>query len=314
MNKLSIIVPCYFNEKNIPITGEALIQNESSFPKDLQFEYIFVDDGSKDKTLEELFKFQNKYHDKVKIIKLTRNFGANSASHAGIKNSTGDCCVILTADMQDPPEIIIEMYECWEEGEKFVLANRIERNDGFFNSLTSKFIHLFIRRFILKNAPFGGFDLWLFDKQLRDDIINMKITNTFLPYLFIWLGYEFKSIPFVRKKREVGKSKWTLKKKIKSLIDIFVSFSFGPIRIISFLGIVTGLIAFSWGIWILISHFFYGVDVEGWTSIIVIVLFLGSANLISIGVIGEYIWRALDSSSLRPDFIIEEIYPIKMKK
>ncbi|MCL4417628.1 MAG: glycosyltransferase family 2 protein [Actinobacteria bacterium] len=307
MAKLSIIIPCYFVEKNIPVTGKELIKNEKLFPRGTKFEYIFVDDGSKDKTFDELVKFKAKYPKKVKVIKLARNFGSNNASLCGISRATGDCCSILAADLQDPPELIAKMFKYWEQGIKLIIANRMKREDPLINNIFSNIYHKLMKRFVLNNAPNGGFDLCLFDKQIKEDIIKMEEKNTYIPYLLMWLGYDYISIPYDRRKREIGVSKWTLSKKIKAFIDSFVSFTYLPVRFMSILGIFLSLIAITYSIMIIYGRLINKVHVEGWSSLMIILLFVSSFEMISLGIIGEYLWRTLDSSRKRPNYIIDKL-------
>lgn len=311
MAKISIIIPCYYNEGNIPVTGRELIKNEQSFPKGTNFEYIFVDDGSKDKTFDELVKFQSKYPNKVKVIKLAKNVGSNNASLCGISMASGDCCAILAADLQDPPEILAKMFKYWQNGFKLAVANRTKREDPFIGTIFSNIYHKLMQNFVLSNAPKGGFDLCLFDRQIRNNIVQMEEKNTYLPYLLLWLGYEFISIPYTRRKREIGESKWTISKKIKSFIDSFVSFTYLPLRLISFLGILLSIAAFIYSIMIIHARLINKVPVEGWSSIIIILLLVSSFQMISLGIIGEYIWRTLDTVRKRPSYIIDKIIESK---
>lgn len=307
MPKISIITPCFFNEKNLPVTFPVLLENEKNFPEGTEVEYVFVDDGSKDGTFEELKKIKAAHPEKVTIIKLARNFGANNASYCGISHSTGDCCVVLAADLQDPPELIPEMYKHWQRGYKLVLAQKASREDTFMTKLFSNTYHNLIRKTALNNAPKGGFDLWLFDKSLRDVLMKMDEKNFYLPYLFIWMGHEYVSIPYTRRKREIGKSGWTLKKKIKSFIDSFVAFSFLPIHLISLTGFVLGALAFIYALVIIVGKVTGSIETTGWASTMVVLLFVSAFQMIGLGIIGEYVWRTLDSSRNRPNFIVDEM-------
>lgn len=307
MATLSIIIPCYFNEENIPLTGRALISNEKRFPRGTRFEYIFVDDGSGDRTLDALKTFQRRYPKKVIIVKLSRNFGANNASLAGLSLAHGDCCAILAADLQDPPELIAKMYAYWQKGTKLVIANRTGRMDDAVSVFFSDLFHLFVRKTIFPHAPKGGFDLCLFDKQLVRDILAMREKNFFLPYLILWLGYDYVTIPYVRQKRTVGKSQWTLAKRIKLFVDSFVSFTYVPLRAISLIGILLSLIACIYAISVIWARLTSQIPVEGWTSLMIILLFVSAFQMIALGIIGEYLWRTLDASRRRPPYIIEKI-------
>lgn len=306
MSKISIITPCYYNGRNIPVTFPVLLENEKNFPSGTQLEYVFIDDGSKDNTWEELKKVYNAYPDKVKIIKLTRNFGANNASFTGICHASGDCCVILSADLQDPPELIPQLYAHWQKGYKLVLAQKANREDSFITKIFSNTYHNLVRKWILKNAPKGGFDLWLFDRALRDQIVKMNEKNFHLPTLFMWMGFEYVSIPYTRRKREIGKSGWTFSKKMKTFIDSFVAFTYLPLRMISVVGFILGFLALVYAASIIINRFVNGVTVEGWSSLMLVLLFVSSFIMISLGIIGEYLYRTFDAARNRPNFLIDE--------
>ncbi len=307
MPKISFIIPCYFNEQNIPVTTQELLQNEKLFPADVTFEYVFIDDGSKDNTYNELLKFHHSYPSKVKIIKLAGNVGSYNAILAGMNYATGDCNVILAADLQDPPDMVPKMYEYWQKGIKFVIANRTDREESFGQKIFSNTYHKLIKKLALKNVPPGGFDLVLFDIQLRDEVVRINEKNTNTIYLLSWLDYDFVNIPYTRKKREIGISRWTLKKKIKLFIDSFVSFSFFPVRAISVTGIVMGLIAFLYGVFVLFAKLFGLVPISGWSSMMVVLLFVSSFQMIALGIIGEYVWRSLDAARGRPNFVVDKI-------
>jgi dolichol-phosphate mannosyltransferase len=306
MPKLTYIIPCYFNEQNIPVTSLELIDNEKNFPPDVTFEYIFVDDGSKDNTYAELLKFHNVHPSKVKIIKLAGNVGSYNAILAGMNYSTGDCNVIIAADLQDPLDLVPKMYDYWGKGVKFVIANRKDREESLGQKLFSNTYHFLMRKFALENIPPGGFDFVLFDKQLCKQVVEIDESNTNTIYLLSWLNYDFVSIPYVRKKREIGKSRWTLKKKVKLFVDSFVSFSYAPIRLISLVGILLGLSAFAYGIFVIIAKFTGNIPISGWTSMMVVLLFVSAFQMTALGIIGEYVWRANDSAKKRPNFIVDK--------
>lgn len=310
MPKLSIIIPCYFNEDNIPVTTAEVIQNEKNFPADVNFEYVMVDDGSKDRTYEALLKFREAYPSKVKVIKLAGNVGSYNAILAGLHYATGDCNIILTADLQDPPELIPKMYDYWLKGIKFVIANRTDREESWKQKLFSNTFHWMMKKMALRNIPDGGFDLVLFDRQLREEAVKMNENNAHLIYLLAWMNFDYVSIPYVRRKREIGKSRWTLQKKIKLFIDSFVSFSFFPIRTISVVGIILGIVAFFYGLFVIIAKLTGMVTLSGWTSIMVVLLFVSSFQMISLGIIGEYVWRSLDASRRRPNFFVDQFHDI----
>ncbi len=306
MPKLSIIIPCYFNEENIPVTAQTLIENERTFDADVEFEYVLVDDGSKDNTYAAILAFHKQYLGKVKAVKLASNVGSHNAILAGLHYATGDVCVILAADLQDPPELIPKMYAYWKQGLKLVLANRTDREESFGQRFFATTFHALIKRLALKNVPDGGFDLVLFDKALKDELVKMSEKNTHILYLLVWLGYEYVNIPYTRRKRDIGVSRWTLAKKVKLLIDSFIAFSFFPIRAISFLGLILGLGAFGYGGFVILARMFGWIPyVQGWSSLMVVFVLVSAFQMMALGIIGEYVWRALDASRKRPNFVVD---------
>ena len=311
MPKLSYVIPCYFNEHNIPVTGAALIQNEQLFPEGTQFEYVFVDDGSKDGTWKALLEFQSAYPDRVRAIKLAGNVGSYFAMVAAMEHATGDCTVMISADLQDPPELIEKMFSFWLQGFKLVIANRTDRDESFFQKLFSNTYHRLVRRYAISNIPDGGFDFVLFDREIRERIVQMKEKNTNTLYLMLWMGYEYVNIPYTRRKREIGKSKWTLRKKIKLFIDSFIAFSFLPVRLISGTGLVLGAGAFLYALFIIYEKLTGRIQVEGWSAMMIVFLFVSAFQMIALGIIGEYVWRTLDASRRTPLYVIDQISEIE---
>ncbi|GAA3951302.1 glycosyltransferase family 2 protein [Hymenobacter algoricola] len=308
MPKLSVIIPCYFNEDNIPVTSRELIANEALFPADLEFEYVLVDDGSKDNTLQALLAFRAAYPHKVRVVELAGNVGSYNAIVAGIEQATGDCMAIITADMQDPPELMVQMYDYWQKGLKLIIGNRQDREETGLQQLFAKAFHALMKKIALPNIPDGGFDFVFFDRQVAEHILELKERNSNLFYLMVWLGYPYVNIPYVRRKREIGKSRWTIQKKIKLFIDSILAFSFFPIRAISVLGLIMGSVALLYGFYILINKAVGRIDVEGWSALMVVVLFVSAFQMIALGVIGEYVWRGLDAARKRPLYVVKEVF------
>ena len=308
MPKLSVIIPCYYNEDNIPVTSRELIANEALFPADLSFEYVLVDDGSGDKTMDALLAFRAAYPDKVRVVQLAGNVGSYNAIVAGIEQATGDCMAIITADMQDPPELMVQMYEYWQKGIKLVIGNRQDREETGLQQLFAKAFHALMKKIALANIPDGGFDFVFFDRQVGEQVLQMKERNSNLFYLMVWLGYTYVNVPYVRRKREIGKSRWTIKKKIKLFIDSILAFSFFPIRAISVMGLLLGGVALLYGVYILVEKAIGRIDVAGWSALMVVVLFVSAFQMIALGVIGEYVWRGLDAARSRPLYVVKNIY------
>ncbi len=307
MPKLSIIVPCYFNEANIPVTVPELIANEANFPAGLEFEYVFVDDGSGDGTVAALHQMRARYPDRIRVVELVANVGSYNAILAGMTQATGECLSIITADMQDPPELMVQMYAYWQKGIKLVIGNRQDREETGLSQVLAKTFHWLMKHLALKNIPDGGFDFVLFDRQVCDDVVRMQERNSNLFYLMVWLGYDYVNIPYVRRKREIGTSRWTLQKKVKLLIDSLLSFSYFPIRAISGLGLGLGLVAMLYGLYLIGLKVFGSGEPEGWTTLMVVVLFVAAFQMIALGVIGEYVWRGLDASRNRPMYVVKQV-------
>jgi glycosyltransferase involved in cell wall biosynthesis len=224
-----------------------------------------------------------------------------------MKYADGDCNVVISADLQDPPELILNMYEYWQKGVKLVLANRANREDALFDKLFAKRYHKLIKKYAIPNMPDGGFDFCLFDRKLKDEVtaINEKNTNTL--FLLVWLKYDFVSIPYTRRERKLGKSRWTFDKKIKLLIDSFAAFSYFPIRLISIMGFLFGFAAIIYAITILVVKLMGNIQLEGWTTLMLVFLFVSAFQTIAIGIIGEYLWRTLDASRNRPTYVVDEV-------
>jgi len=307
MKTFSIVVPIYFNELNIPHLIPRLQALQEKLP-DYSLEFIFVDDGSGDDSYALLLEEQKK-DKRIKIIKLSRNFGSMSAMQAGLQYVTGDCAGIITADLQDPPELFLEMLAKWQQGSKVVMAFRESREDSRLQTFFANTYYFLLDAFALKGYPKGGFDLVLIDRQIVDELKQIAEKNTNLMNLIFWLGHERSSISYIRQKREYGTSRWTLSKKIKLLIDSFVNFSYIPIRFISAVGFITALISFSYGIQVLFLWLFSAtaVPVRGWASIVAIITFLLSLIMIMLGIIGEYLWRILDETRKRPSYIVDKV-------
>lgn len=307
MPKISIIMPCYFSEENIAETTEILIGNEALFPDDVEFEYVFVDDDSRDNTFAEIMKFYDQYPHKTKVVKLAKNAGSYHALLAGMNYATGDCNIMLAPDLQDPPELIPKMYEHWRKGVKFVVANRVGREESFFQSFLSNIYHFLIRTLALKDVPEGGFDLILFDKQLREEIVKINEPNTNIIYLLAWLDFDYVAIPYIRRKREKGKSMWTFKKKFNLFINSLVSFTNIPLRISLFAGVAVLLFSFVYFIMLLSGVTLFSSLMPQFDWLALFFMFFAGIIMVFLGILGEYMWKAIEESRNRPTFIIDKV-------
>jgi len=308
MPTLSVIIPCYYNEDNIPVTARELLANEVNFPPDVMFEYVFVNDGSGDDTLGALQRAQAQHPNRIRIVDLAGNVGSYNAIVAGMAHATGDCLAVITADMQDPPELMVQMYAYWQQGFRLVIGNRQDREEKGISQLLAKTFHWLMKHLALRNIPDGGFDFVFFDRQVADEVLKLHERNSNVFYLMVWLGFTYINIPYVRRKREIGKSRWTLSKKVKLLIDSLLAFSFVPIRAISLVGLGLGFTAFVYGLYIIGLRLFGNGEPEGWSALMVVLLFVSAFQMIALGVIGEYVWRGLDASRQRPLYVVKDVY------
>ena len=307
MPKLSVIIPCYYNEANIPVTVRELVANEAGFPPEVSFEYVCVNDGSGDDTLGALRRAQAEFPGRLRIVDLAGNVGSYNAIVAGMAHATGDCLSIITADMQDPPELMVQMYGYWRQGFKLVIGNRQDREEKGFSQLLATAFHWLMKHLALRDIPEGGFDFVLFDRQVAEEVLKLKEPNSNVFYLMVWLGFAYVNIPYVRRKRTIGKSRWTLSKKIKLLVDSLLAFSYVPIRAISVVGLILGLTAFLYGFYVIALKMTHPSEPAGWTTLMVVILFVSAFQMVALGVIGEYVWRGLDAVRQRPLYVVKQV-------
>ena len=307
MSSFSIVVPVFHNARSLPdLLAE--FQAVAARNPDDDFEFIFVDDGSRDDSFDVLKKLAAG-EPRMKVAKLSRNFGSNPAVMAGLSLATGDAVGALAADLQDPPALLHDMISRWREGHKVVIAARRGRGDPFPTSLLSDTFYRLFRRFAIKSMPKRGFDFFLIDQQVCALISGIQENNAYLMGLILWLGFEPHVLHYDRQAREkrYGQSMWTLGRKVKYFIDSFVAFSHFPIRVSSALGMLFSLVGLLYAVWVIYSRLALGVSIEGWASLIVVVLIAAGMQMLILGIIGEYMWRNLDETRRRPRFIIETI-------
>lgn len=295
--KISIIIPCYNNEGSIdPLMNRMFIIEKNEIFNNSTFEYVFVDDGSQDNTYNSILKLKKESKSFIKAIKLTRNFGSYNSFLAGMYHASGDCIVHLHADLQDPPELIPDLFLNYLKGFELVIANRSSRDDeSFFSTL----YHNLVKKYAIRNIPTGGFDLIMFSHNIKNHIINISEKNTNNVYLISWLGFPYVSIPYKRERREHGNSQWAFNKKVKLFIDTIFSFTNVPVWI------VRGLLTFSILLF-LISILFYFLE-ESISLNFILASFFSSLLLTGIMIIVEYLDRIHETIRKRPNFIVEKI-------
>lgn len=307
MSKISIVVPVYYNSDTLELLYDDM--KAKILDKIGDYEIVFTDDGSGDNSWEIMNKLREK-DPNIKCVKLSRNFGEHAALLAGLSQCTGDCAVTKQADLQEDSSIILEMYESWKKGNKVVLAVRSDREDPFFTKLFAKIYYSIIHKFVDKNMPVGGSDCYLIDRQVIKVLELLDEKNSSLTLQVLWAGFKSDRIYFHRSGRDVGVSRWTLSKKIKLAMDSMLSFSYVPIRFMSMVGAAFFIVAILWIFEIIYEAIAIG-EPQGWASLMCLVLFASGLIMVMLGILGEYVWRALDASRNRPPYLIDEVVETK---
>ncbi|MEG2082792.1 MAG: glycosyltransferase family 2 protein [Oscillospiraceae bacterium] len=301
MSKLSIIIPVYYNQDNlIPLYDDIIAKIVQT--ADFEYEIVMVDDGSQDESWHVMQHLAG-IDKRVKIIKLSRNFGSHAAILCGMSHCTGDCAVIKAADLQEPTEIILDMYNSWKRGNNVVLAVREGREDkSFFSSL----YYWMTRKFALENMPKGGFDVFLVDRRVIEVLDKLDEKNSAITGQILWSGFKTDKIYYTRKARKIGKSRWTLKKKIKLVADTLFGFSNLPITAVTTVGAMSCIGSALWAVYVLIGKFMGDIPIQGFTTLFIFQLFSFGIIMLTLGILGGYIWRSFDASRNRPVYIVEE--------
>lgn len=304
MSKISIIIPVYYSEDTLMLLYQDM--KEKILGRLGEYEIVMVDDGSGDRSWDIMQQIKE-MDNHVTLVRLSRNFGEHAALLAGFSCCSGDCAVTKQADLQEDSELILDLYESWKKGNKVVLAVREERDDNRFYKWFANLYYVIVRKLIMPSMPEGGFDCYLLDRKAIDVLLMLDEKNSSLSLQVLWMGFQTDKVYFHRRAREIGQSRWTMSKKIKLVMDSMMSFSYFPIRFMTMLGGLVSLLAFIMGIYIVSSKLIVGEDVIGWTSLMAVLLFSTGLILLMLGVLGEYIWRALDASRNRPPFLIDTI-------
>ena len=303
-NKLSIIIPVYFNADTLKPLYDDLKEKVLGIPED--YEIVFVDDGSGDdswKVINDIKSIDNK----VIAVKLSRNFGEHSAILAGLSVCTGDCAVTKQADMQEDSALIVDMYRSWLAGNKVVLAARDARDESVFVKVFANMYYNLVRKFINNRMPKGGCDGYLIDRQVINTLLSLDEINSSLTLQVLWVGYKTDIVYYHRKERESGKGRWTFAKKFKLVLDSFVSFSYLPIRLMWIIGILFFVFSLILAVSIFVEYFTVGTPVAGWPTLMCVLLLSSGLILWMLGLLGEYVWRTFDASRNRTPYIIDEI-------
>lgn len=308
--KISVIIPFFNEEENIPALTTAL-NTYFSEQNAYTVEVIFVNDGSIDASVVQL-KNQKHIYYTCKLVSFSKNFGSHAALRAGIQQATGDYITFIYADLQDPIELITKMYDTITQSKcDIVWATRKSTENGLAERIFSSFYSVLMKKYVSTLYPTKGFDIVFFSKKVAG-ILNYHIeANSSIFLQILTLGFQQVVINYNKLPRQVGKSKWTLRKKIKLFIDSFVAFSFAPIRFVTFMGITFFILGILWSSYIIIRKLLIGDLDSGWPTLISVLLLGFGITNISLGIIAEYLWRTLDVSRKRPVFIIDEIIDLK---
>jgi dolichol-phosphate mannosyltransferase len=302
---ISIVIPVYNEEGNIPVLYERLLSVTSNISQH-KFEFVFVDDCSTDKTPVILNQLQQK-DSQVNVIRFARNCGAHAAVSAGLSFCTGEAAIKMAADLQDPPELIPRMIEKWKKGYKVVWGKRKERLGESFITLALSRAFYFIMNVLtdVKQPSFGA-DVTLMDRDVLEALKQCNEKNASNNMLIAWLGFSQAYIEYTKEARYSGSSKWTFAKRLKLFIDSIISFSYVPLRLMSLTGILFSITGFLFSLRVFYNALTKGTPVAGWPSIMIIILVIGGFQMIMLGMLGEYLWRTYDEVRGRPKYVIEK--------
>jgi len=301
--KLSIIIPVYYNELNLqPLYKD--IKEKVIDVIDYDYEIVMVDDGSKDNSWE-VMKALAEQDDHVKLYHLSRNFGSHAAILCGLEHCSGDCAVIKAADLQEPTELILQMVDSWKTGNNVVLAVRAGREESKVQRGFADTYYKIVRKMALPAMPEHGFDVYLIDRKVIEVLSKLDEKNSALTGQILWSGFKTGYVEYVRKAREIGTSRWTLKKKIRLVMDTLFSFSTVPITVVEIIGALSFFGAAIWAIVVLICKIAGKISVSGWTTLFIFNLFSFGVIMLTLGILGEYLWRTYDASMGRPPYIVE---------
>lgn len=307
MKLISVVVPCYNEQEVFAETYRRLTETLKGLDSNIyDYEIIFVNDGSKDTTLQ-MINDVVKSDPKVKGINFARNFGHQIAITAGLDNCKGDAAVVIDADLQDPPHVILEMVKKWEEGFDVIFGKRRERaGESFFKLLTAKYFYRFINRLSDVDIPLDTGDFRLMDRKALDQFLSMRETYRFVRGMVAWIGFNQTFIEYDRESRFAGTTKYPLKKMLRLASDAILSFSNTPLKVATFVGFITSIIAFVGILYALYMRLFTKYFVEGWTLLMISVLLIGGIILLVLGIIGEYVGRIYGEIKKRPLYIIKD--------
>ena len=302
------MIPCYNEQESLPLLYKALlnVMEDARVSSKYEFEIMLVNDGSADSTLA-VMRQLHKEDSCVSYIDLSRNFGKENAMMAGFDYVTGDCCIIMDADLQDPPEVVFQMIEKWEEGYEDVYAKRISRGrESWLRRRLSMWFYKLLNKMSKVEMLQNVGDFRLLDKRCVEAMKSLRETERYTKGLFCWIGYKKAEIQFDRGDRIAGTTSWSMWKLMKLGIDGIISFTTAPLHIATWLGIVISILAFIYLLFVLIKTILFGDPVAGFPTLISVILFLGGVLLLCVGILGEYVARMYSETKRRPGYIVRE--------
>jgi polyisoprenyl-phosphate glycosyltransferase len=305
LKKITILVPAY-NEQDVLFQLYNRLKDVINQIHYYEFEVLFVNDGSKDNTIEIIKSLRNS-DKQVSYINLSRNFGKEIAMIAGLDYASGDAVIIIDADLQDPPELIPEMISYWEDGYDDIYAKRKSRyGEGWFKKWTSKAFYQILQKIAKIPIQEDTGDFRLLDRRCVEALKQLRETQRYTKGMFSWIGYKKKEILFDRDPRAAGETKWNYLRLFDLAIEGITSFTTSPLRISSFFGFIISVFAFIYMIWIILKTLLFGEAVAGYPSLMTVILFLGGIQLLSLGIIGEYLGRIFNETKNRPLYFVDE--------
>lgn len=313
MKSITVLVPAYNEEPVLPTLYERLAKLADR-KSDYAFEFLFVNDGSTDGTLKKIEELAKDDH-RVSYVNLSRNFGKEIAMIAGIDHVKGDALVIIDADLQDPPELIPDMISLWEQGYDDVYARRTKRlGESWLKRTTSKLYYKVLQRATHIEIQRDTGDFRLLDKRCIEALQQLREHERNTKALFSWIGFNKKEITYVRDPRAAGETKWNYLKLINLAVDGIVSFTTAPLRFAVVLGLLVSLFAFAYIIYLVTRTLLFGTDLAGYPSTMAAILFLGGVQLLSLGIIGEYVGRIFNETKQRPLYLVEKYHKASKKE
>lgn len=307
MSLLSVVVPCYNEQETVSLFFDATSKILDQM--DMDYEIIYVNDGSKDDTLKECIKLYEKHPEVIRVIDFSRNFGKEGALLAGLENAKGDYVTVMDADLQDPPSYLPLMFEELNKGYDVVGTRRVSRKgEPPIRSFFARQFYKLINKFTEVEIVDGARDYRLMTRQVVDSILELKEYHRFSKGLFVWVGYKTKYLEYENVERVAGETSWNFWGLLKYAIEGIIAFTVAPLRMATFMGILISLIAFCSLIFVVCRALIFGDPVSGWPSMVSIMLFLGGIQLLALGIIGEYLSKTYMEVKKRPNYIIKKIY------